>query len=427
MKRLFFVAVFILSISLLLMSAAMSADIPGVTEDTIWIGLPGWYTGPGAAYTVPIRQGVLLAVKEVNDSGGINGRKIKLRIEETSFSPKQAIAVVNRFIKKDKVFCILGANITGNIRAMMPYITRAKIPHMELMASTTVVTAPFNKYLFRSQLNHWYQAWLAADLAASHFGYKKIALFNVSDHWGIETNKATAMRLKEKWGIDPVVYAEADKKQTDVSAAILKMKKANPDCMIAVGWPTTIIPLMRQSRELGLTCPHIGTAAFGYTEVVAAGKYANGYITHLLPNGLIEGNAPEMKLFREKFFKAYPEIPKGIGRPGMWDAVGYASTKLVAETLKKISPNLTRERYIRELENIRDYHSIWQPISFDSKNHDGVRKMRFFKVVNEAGKREILTSWMGNDEILEECQRRSLEEYSSNLGKDYLDMIKDMK
>jgi len=325
------------------------------------------------------------------------------------------------------VFCILGANITGNLRAMLPYVTEAKIPLIESMASTTVATAPFNKYTFRPHVNHWYQAWMAADLAAGHFKHKRIALFNVTDQWGIETIKAVAIRLKEKWGIDPVVQAEADKAQTDVSAAILKIKNANPDCMISIGWPITIIPLLRQSYELGLTVPHIGTSSAGLAEVAAAGKYAKGYIAHLLTDEVMEGNDPRMKAFRENYLKTYPDTPKGIGRPDLWEADGYGIMKFIIDALGKTGSDLTREKFISQLEQTKNYRSVWQPFSFDSKNHEGIRKMRFYKVVDESGKREIITDWLGSDEILLECQKRSLKEYLPSLSQEYLDMVKGME
>lgn len=423
MKRLFLMTILMFFLALFSVSHCNAQDVPGVTKDTIWVGAPGWYTGPGAAYTIPIQQGYKLAVKEINDAGGIHGRKINVRIEDTQYSPKEAMTVITRFIEKDKVFCMIGANVTANMWAILPVITEGKIPFVETMSSTTIIAAPFNPYAFRTMLNHWYQAWLAVDLAAGHFKYKRVALFNITDTWGIETMKAARIRLKEKWGLDPVVQAEVPRTATDVAAAVLKIKNENPDCLLSVGWPANIIPLMRQSQELGLTVPHIGVSAADLPEMIATGKYAKGHITHLITKDLVEGNDPDMRAFREKFIKAYPEVPTGIGRPGMWDAVGYATMHLIGDTLKKIGPDPTREKFIQELEKVRDYKSIWTPVSFTPDNHDGIRKMRFFKVVDEAGKREVLPGWYGSDELMAECLKRSLKEYVPSLSKEYLDSI----
>lgn len=424
MKRLIFCLIFSLFISTFVInSPSLAEEAPGVTKDTLLIGSPGWYTGPGAAYTVPIQQGYLLAVNEINDAGGIHGRKIKVLIENTGYSPKDAIAVVKRFAEKEKVFMLLGANVTANMWAMLPLITDNKIPLVETMSSTTILTAPFNKYAFRTMLNHWYQAWLSADLAAGHFKYKRVALFNITDTWGTETIKAVKIRLKEKWGLDPVVHAEVPRTATDVGAAVLKIKNANPDVLISVGWPRNITPLLQQSQEMGLNIPHIGTSAADYTEMVMAGKYAKGHISHLITKDLIEGDDPEMKAFREKFKKAYPDVASGMGRPGMWDAVGYATMHLIADTLKKVGSDLTRDKFIQELEKVRDYKSIWTPLTFTSDNHDGIRAMKFYKVVNEEGKREVITDFIGDSELLKQTLERSLQEYVPNLQKDYLDMI----
>jgi hypothetical protein len=76
-----------------------------------------------------------------------------------------------------------------------------------------------------------------------------------------------------------------------------------------------------------------------------------------------------------------------------------------------------------ELEKIKDYQSVWTPVSFTPDNHDGIRRMRFFKVVDENVKREVLPGWYGSNELMEECLKRSLKEYVPNLTKEYLDMI----
>ena len=421
MKRLFLVVLVMSCIFLL--GRALAEDSTGISKDTILVGAPGVYTGPGASNTVPIQQGYKLAAKEINDAGGIYGRKISLRIEDTDYPPQQAIATVRRLIEKDKVFCLLGANITGNMWAILPVITEAKIPLVECLTSSTIITAPFNKYIFRPNGNHWYLAWLAADLAVDHFKYKRIALFNVTDSWGIETMKAAKIRLKEKWGVDAVVQAEVPRTATDVAAAVLKMKQANPDCLISVGWATNITPLMRQSQELGLTVPHIGSSGADLQEVMTAGKFAKGYISHMYTNDLVEGDDPEMKTFREKFLKNYPDVPASLGRPGLWDVTGYIAMHLIGDTLKKIGPDPTREKFISELEKVRNYRSLFAPITFTPTNHDGLCQYKFFKVVNEEGKREILPEWHGSLELLAQCQERSLKEYLPSLSKEYLDMI----
>jgi branched-chain amino acid transport system substrate-binding protein len=407
---------------LLSIGTALPGKVPGISKDTILIGSPGWYTGPGAGYTVPIQQGYLLAAKEINNTGGIYGRKIKILIEDTGYSPKQSIAVVNRFVQKDKVFSLLGADVTANMWAMLPIITKSKIPLVETMSSTTILAAPFNKYTFRTMLNHWYQAWLSADLAAGHFNHKRIALFNITDTWGTETIKAVKIRLKERWGLDPVVHAEVPKTATDVGASVIKIKEANPDALISVGWPRNITPLLRQSYELGLKVNHIGTSAADYTEMVMAGKYARGHISHLITKDLVEGNDPDMRAFREKFKREYPDVAK-LGRPGMWDAVGYATMHLVAAAMKNAGPDLTREKFIAELEKMHDYRSIWTPLKFSSSIHDGIHAMKFFKVIGDNGEREIITGLQGNSELLRECLERSLKVYVPNLKKDYLKAV----
>ncbi len=127
MKRLLLAAV----AALLAVALPVAAQQQGVTPDTITIGAHGPITGPAAYIGLAGRDGMLLAIKEINAAGGVNGRKIVAVFEDDGHSPTKALAAVKKLVEQDKVFAVMsvgGSNATvGAVDYMKenwPRITR---------------------------------------------------------------------------------------------------------------------------------------------------------------------------------------------------------------------------------------------------------------------------------------------------------------
>ena len=81
----------------------------GISDTQIVVGAHEVLTGPGSAWGVPVANGMKMAVEEINSAGGVNGRKIKLIIEDSAYDPKRAVLATQKLIERDQIFSMVGA------------------------------------------------------------------------------------------------------------------------------------------------------------------------------------------------------------------------------------------------------------------------------------------------------------------------------
>jgi len=181
-------------------SAARAED--GVTNDTILIGAYGPITGPAAYVGLGGRDGAELALQEINDAGGINGRKLKLVFEDDAFSPSKALAAVKKLVEQDKVFMVLSLSASNPTVGTVDYLKDAKVPQYVSIASAPIVTHPFSRYVFRgatTETARWgevYSEFLAQFLLA-----KRIAFLSGADEFAKNEGDAIEGWLDKWYGI----------------------------------------------------------------------------------------------------------------------------------------------------------------------------------------------------------------------------------
>ena len=119
-----------------------AAQQQGVTSDTITIGAHGPITGPAAYIGLAGRDGMLLAIKEINAAGGVNGRKIAAVFEDDGHSPTKALAAVKKLVEQDKVFAVMSVGGSNATVGAVDYMKEKGVPYYVSIASAPPVTWP---------------------------------------------------------------------------------------------------------------------------------------------------------------------------------------------------------------------------------------------------------------------------------------------
>ena len=135
-----------------LLSMAVFAGGNAETKDAIRIGFYGPLTGPMALSGIASQQGADLAIKQINEKGGVMGKKLMLIPYDDKSSPEQAVRAVTRMIDSDKVHAIVGSLHSGNILASAPVGEKAKIPQVGVGTSPVWLQRGYT-YLFRPLAN----------------------------------------------------------------------------------------------------------------------------------------------------------------------------------------------------------------------------------------------------------------------------------
>ena len=315
-------------------TAAPAAAQDGVTADTITIGAYGPITGPAAYIGLGGRDGMSLAVKEINDAGGIHGRKIRVVFEDDGFSPTRALSGVKKLVEQDKAFLIFGVSGSNPTVGTIEYLRESKIPTYVSIASAPQVTRPFSKYMFRGGTTEAVRyGELYAEFVAEFLQAKKVAILSGADEFAKNEGDATERMLQQWFNIKPLLRVEFKVGDKDFTPQLLKIKEANPEVIFSFGHVTEASIFVRQARELGLRQPFFGSGAMVDNALIAnAGYAAEGFMGGWLTGLFLNSAHPDMVKFLAGLNKLNPNAPKG--RPNVFDVLGYTDMYVVAEGLR---------------------------------------------------------------------------------------------
>jgi branched-chain amino acid transport system substrate-binding protein len=386
-------------------STAWAQD-PGVADDKIVIGAYGPITTGAAFVGLGGRDGMNLAVEEINAAGGIHGRKLEVIFEDDAFSPAKALAAVKKLVERDQVFMVFGVSGSNPTVGTLEYLKTNEIPGYVSIASAPQVTQPFSRYLFRGGTTEAARyGELYAEFLTQFLQAEKIAILSGSDEFPKNEGDATERLLDEWYGVKPVIRVEFKVGDKDFTPQLLQIKETNPDVMLALGHVTEGAIIVRQARELGLRQPIFGSGAMVDNAMIAnAGYDAEGFVGGWLTPLFLDSQHPDMLKFREAWANANPNAP--VGRPNVFDLLGYADMHVVAEGLRRAGPELTRESFMDALETLDGWRvsEVATPRTFTDWHHIGNLHMQMMVIL---GQHWIPLAWepAHPSEILDEYRK----------------------
>lgn len=381
MRRPFYVGLLIVLVTILVgPTIALAAD-PGLTDSEVLLGMWSPLTGPTALLGTSERDALQIWLNEVNGAGGIHGRKIRLIVYDDGGSPQEALAAVRRLIDQDRVFALVAGSISGSTLPVVPLINRAKIPFIASISSNRRLLDPFTRYIFRVYPYEIPQANGVVDYAVPNFELKRPAMIYTSNDYGVGGHEAVTQRLREKHNLQLVAAERYNVGDQDFSAQLLRIRQANPDGVFVWAFAAEAGIIVRQSRELGLTVPHLGGGAT-MTPLFpkGAGGAGIGFVTVSVYPHLPESSAPPVVKYREALKRLYPGgFPPG--RPSEYDLLGYGGGKIVEEGLRRAGRDLTREKFMDALETLREFDAgVIYPVTFTKSSHEGSSQVQMVRV-----------------------------------------------
>jgi branched-chain amino acid transport system substrate-binding protein len=369
MKRLLAAA----TAALLTLSLPAAGQQQGVTADTITIGAHGPITGPAAYIGLGGRDGMMLAVKEINAAGGVNGRKIVVAFEDDGHSPTKALAAVKKLVEQDKVFAVFGVGGSNATVGAVDYMKEKGVPYYVSIASAPPVTWPHAKNLFRGGTTETARyGELYAEFLATSYKAKRIAIMSGREEYPRNEGDATVDKLKNWFQITPVARVEFNINDKDFTPQLVEVQKANPEVIAFFGNPAEAAIAMRQAKELGMKQPFfVGSNMVDPSLVNAAKASAEGVVGFSLIPYLPGSKAADMAKWEAAWKKEYPNAPSG--RPNNFDLLAYGDMYVLAEGMKRAGPNLTTASLITALEGIQNYRvsPVATPRTFSTKHHIG--------------------------------------------------------
>ena len=336
-------------------------------------------SGTGATAGTNFKNGIELAVKEINAAGGILGRKIENTVMDTQSNPGVAKGLAQKAVDMD-VFAVFGPVFSGSILVSMAETRRAEIPNFT-GGEATAITQQGNPYIFRTSFTQATAMPKVARYMAGSLKAKTAAVIYVNNDFG-KGGKDAIVKALEGWRIKVVAEVSTDSGQVDFSAPVLKAKQADPDAIFVYTNEEESARALRELRKQGWTKPIVGeTTLTGQKVIDLAGEAANGAIAHV---GLtVDAPNPPIRAFRTKFEKEFKYVSDHNG------IKGYSGVYILKAAIEKVG-KVDRAAVAKALHGLKvsaaKEPGVLMDVSIDAK---GDLNRESFLVEVRNGKQEV--------------------------------------
>ena len=313
-------------------------------------------SGAGATSGTMFKNGVEMAIKEINAAGGILGRKIAYTTEDTQSNPGVAKGLTQKAIDKD-TFAIFGPVFSGSIMVSMAESRRAEVPNFT-GGEAAAITAQGNPYVFRTSFGQS----VAFPKLARYINGKsqKLAVIYVNNDFG-KGGQATIKQLLANSPTQVVAEISTDQGQIDFSPAVLQARQAGADAIFAYTNEEESARLLRELRKQGWTKPVIGETTLTSAKVVElAGEAANGAVAHV---GLTV-EAPPLQDFGKRYQGLYNGVPDHNGVKGY---TGMYILKAAIEKAGKVDQKAAAAAIRNSCFSASQHKGVLMDVCFDDK------------------------------------------------------------
>jgi branched-chain amino acid transport system substrate-binding protein len=328
--------------TLLAAACCATVSLPAHAQNTVKISGLYELSGAGASAGTMFKNGVDMAVKEINAAGGILGKKIEHSIADTQTNPGVAKGLATKAID-DGAFAVFGPVFSGSIMVSMAETRKAEVPNFT-GGEAAAITKQGNPYIFRTSFTQDTAMPKVARYIAGNLKAKNVAVIYVNNDFGKGGRDAITKAL-EAAGAKVVADISTDSGQVDFSAPVLKAKQANADALFVYTNEEESARALRELRKQGYAKPVVGeTTLTGQKVIELAGDAANGAQAHV---GLtVDAPNPLMLKFKANFYRETKTISdhNGIkGYTGVYalkaaiEKAGKLDKKAVASALKGLN------------------------------------------------------------------------------------------
>jgi ABC-type branched-subunit amino acid transport system substrate-binding protein len=344
-------------------SAALAAD-PGVTPNSILIGQSAAFTGPASELGTEMRAGAMAYFQWINGQGGVNGRKIELRSLDDGYEGDRAAANTRKLIDEG-VFLLFGYVGTPTSNASKPIFTAAKVPFVGPFTGAESLRNPINRYIFNIRASYYDETdKLVGQLVGQTLD--RIAVFYQNDDYG-KAGLAGVERAMTKRNMKIMATGTVERNTVDVATAVQSICKGEPQGVVMISAYKSCAAFIKEARAAGcnpqfLNVSFVGSKALAH-EAGPAGRGVG--ISQVVP---FPWNLSARVV---KEYQQLLEASTGKQNYSFTSLEGFIAAKVLVEGLRRTGNDLTREKFISAMEQIRDYDVGGFTVSFSPNDHSG--------------------------------------------------------
>ena len=353
---------------LILVAAALIWNPKKQDSDTITIGAVLPLSGKAAQYGKWIQEGLELGKDQINDQGGINGKKLAIIYEDDAANPKDAASAMQKLTKINKVPVVYGSWASSCVLAQAPIAEQSRTVLIAEAISPKIRDA--GDYVFRMQPDARYYIRQLVPFVFDQMGARSICILYVNNDFGLDQAEVFDIEFVKLGG--RVLHSEGyDPQTSDFRTQLLKVKGNQPDAVFVPGYAELGL-ILKQARELGMSQRFIGSVPSENPDIIeTAGEAAEGliYPHHFNPNSM-DG---VVKDYQNAYKERYGRLSEGFA------ALAYDGIRIIADVLREVGES--PEDIKNELYTVRDFRGVTGRTAFD--DHGDTVKDIVIKIIKE--------------------------------------------
>jgi branched-chain amino acid transport system substrate-binding protein len=372
------------------LAQAQKAPAPqGVSATEIILGSIQDLSGPIAGFGKQSRLGMMLAVDEINEQGGINGRKIKLIVEDAQYDPKKAVLAAQKLVNQDKIFAMLGhIGTAGNLAAMPVQFEKNVINFLPITAAREMYE-PLHRLKYSFAATYYDQMRLALPKMVKDKNAKKICTIYQDDDFGLEVLRGAEAGLKTI-SMELVEKTSYKRGATDFSSQVAKMQSSGCDLIVMGTIIRETIGTIGTARKLGYN-PTFFASSAGYTDLIhkLGGPAMNGlYATMTSQHPYLDDASKQVQFWAAKYKTKFNEDPT------VFSVYGYNIVDTFIKGATKAGKGLTTDSFIKSMDSLSVPADMFgsAPFSFTATKRLGSDASRLSQI--QDGKWKVISEYI---------------------------------
>jgi branched-chain amino acid transport system substrate-binding protein len=383
-----------LALATLALAATTALAQQGVSKTEIVVGTIQDLSGPLAGYGKQDRNGMQLRVDEINEQGGVHGRKLKLLIEDSGYDPKRAVLAAQKLVNQDKIFIMVGHLGTAQNNAAMPVQFEKNIVNFMPITAAREMYEPTNRLKYALVSAYYDQVRLALPKMVKEKNVKKVCTIYQDDEFGLEVLRGADAGLKSI-SMEMTEKTSFKRGSTDFSSQVAKMKAAGCELVVLGTIIRETIGTIAESRKTSFNPVFLGTQA-AYTDLIhkLGGKPMDGmYATMSVQNPYLDEASQPIRFWANKYKTRFNEDPT------VFSVYGYTVIDLFIQAAQKAGPNLSTDSFIKAMDTMVIPPDMFgsAPSSYSATKRIGSNASRLSQI--QDGKWKVISPYFGDDVV----------------------------
>lgn len=364
----------------LLVSCSQEQDVRGLTDTEIVFGAHVDLSGPATAVGIQVRNGTDMAIKEINEAGGVHGRQIRIVVEDNGYDPKKAVLASNKLVSRDKVFAMLHVVGTPVVLATMQKVLATDMLHLFPFSAARQTYEPFHMMKFAAFTPYYQQSYITTKYLHDNVGAKKFGILYQDDDFGLNVLEGVELAVKDL-ELGPLVKTTYKRGSTDFTTQIARLRAEGVEAVALASIVRETAGAVKAARDLGWDVPfYCTTACYTRETLDVGGEATEGIIASGQSEVPYEDDPnPAIAKWVKDYKEAYGLVPSSLA------LAAYIDMWLIKDALELAGRDLTSAGLAQALEEMPPYvHPEFGgvPIDFAAGNHLGAQKVFLARAEN---------------------------------------------